>query len=67
MLKAINFNLSVEEIPIIETITDPEDEDIVSGTDEEVTAEELSGTALNSHDWQKVQADHQNINYITEN
>ena len=64
VLKAINFNLSVEEIQIVETITDPEDEDIVGGTAEEVTAEELSGTALSSHDWQKAQADDQNINYI---
>ena len=64
MLKAINFNLSVEEIPIVETITDPEDEDIVGGTAEGVTVAELSGTTLSSHDWQKAQADDQNINYI---
>ena len=64
VLKAISFNLNVEEIPIVETIIDPEDEEMVGGTDEEVTAEELSGTALSSHDWQKAQADDQNINYI---
>ena len=40
--------------------------DIVSGTDVEVTAEESSGTALSSHDWQKAQADGQNINYIVD-
>ena len=56
--------MKVEEIPKLEIIIDQEDEEMVGGTDEEVTAEELSGTALFSHDWQKAQADNQNINYI---
>ena len=64
VLKAISHSLTAEQIPMYYTIVLLEDEDIEEKKGRKISECKLTGTALQTKDWHKAQADDQNICFI---